>query len=106
MVATRINFRGPLRPDGKPSITRCRPGCHKPKNSECHCTVCHDSFSSADPFDLHRRDGYCLNPASVQLVLVDGIWSTPEGHERRAKDAERMRLARESRGKGKASEAP
>ncbi len=42
-------------------------------NSTCHCGGgCHQTFSGVTTFDRHRRNGQCLDPASVGLTLQPG----------------------------------
>lgn len=94
MVAARLNLVGPMRADGTPGGTRCGANCRTPTGNMAHCTVCHGTFSGVTYFDEHRRDGWCLNPVAIGLVLDDGLWATPEGHAARAVAAERMAVAR------------
>lgn len=42
--------------------------------SRCHCAGCHETFSGATSFTLHRRHGLCLDPWSVGLTDAGGIW--------------------------------
>lgn len=47
----------------------------------CHCSVCHELFSTVSNFDRHRpsRDG-CLTPADAGLVRSTrspGVWCRP-----------------------------
>lgn len=54
-----------------------------------HCTVCHETFTTAANFDRHRRGQaatrVCLDPASVGLVRVQRkgfpAWSMPGREE-------------------------
>lgn len=47
----------------------------------CHCTSCHESFSSASAFDHHRLDFACRPPASRGLALIEGYWQWPQRQE-------------------------
>jgi len=58
------------RPNSGNRYSRCRCGRRWTGLSQCHCTACHRHFSSLGPFDMHRRDGRCNDPAS--LVRKDG----------------------------------
>lgn len=31
----------------------------------CHCTACHETFSTEDNFDGHRKHGRCAKPRKV-----------------------------------------
>ena len=55
-------------------------GCGKSwtGHSRCHCTACHESFSSVSAFDRHRIDFACRPPGDPGLVLVDGYWQWPQ----------------------------
>ncbi len=33
--------------------------------AECHCSVCHRHFSAIGPFDAHRSEDRCLDPATA-----------------------------------------
>lgn len=70
--------------DHRPIGTRCTPDCRTPKGTQAHCSVCHQTTSGVTFFDAHRRDGRCVDLSQLGLVNVDGLWSTPEGHEHRA----------------------
>jgi hypothetical protein len=44
-----------------------------------HCSACHESFTSVSGFDKHRTGShsagrYCLDPASVGLVVANKGW--------------------------------
>lgn len=49
---------------------RCDNRCVKPGvgTNQCHCTVCHKSFTAVGNFDDHRRHGQCLNPADLGMT--------------------------------------
>lgn len=54
----------------------------------CHCggaNGCHRTFTGVGHFDRHRRDGRCVDPATIGLHLVDGrayeAWGTGGEHE-------------------------
>lgn len=34
---------------------------------ECHCTVCHQQFSTVDGFDAHRINGKCIDPPHARV---------------------------------------
>lgn len=65
---------------------RCSDTCVRPTPSQAHCAAlgCHQTFGGVRGFDEHRKDGRCLNPASLGMVRSDlGIWRTPMSDEAR-----------------------
>lgn len=54
-----------------------------------HCGVCHETFGGLGGFDRHRRDGWCLDPSTLGMEDMAGVWRTPATPEAK----ERMRLA-------------
>ncbi|MBL8226031.1 MAG: hypothetical protein JNM50_11960 [Chromatiales bacterium] len=50
-----------------------------PGSPRCLCRSCGCYFSNVRAFDKHRRDGACVNPATVGLVLKGGIWRRGDG---------------------------
>lgn len=70
--------------------TRCTNTCRLPSQSQAHCSVCHRTFGGVSGFDMHRRDGACVDPRKFGIVERDGLWRTPEGHDRREMDAWRL----------------
>lgn len=70
--------------------TRCD-GCEVPTPAQCHCTVCHNTFGTVSSFDKHRRNGECINPLRIGLVLVGDVWRYPPDERME----ERKRHARE-----------
>lgn len=81
----------------RPIGSKCQPTCHRPSASQAHCSVCHVSMSGVSYFDDHRVNGFCVDPLTLGLVEQDGLWSTPEGHQRRAADSARLLAARANR---------
>lgn len=69
--------------DGKPLGSRCTGACLAPANSQCHCSVCHQTIRTVSDFDRHRIGGECLELTELGLVEVDGLWASPEGHAQR-----------------------
>lgn len=59
-----------------PRGTRCTGlGCAVPTASQCHCTVCHETFGGISLFDKHRKEGWCLNPQALEMRKNDrGVW--------------------------------
>ena len=50
--------------------------------TRAHCSGCHETFSTYRVSDKHRTGAFgadrrCVDPASVGLVLVGGIWRGP-----------------------------
>ncbi len=41
--------------------------------SPAHCAACHETFTTVNNFDRHRRNGHCADPAAVALVLTVGV---------------------------------
>ena len=41
-----------------------------------HCLACHFTFSTVANFDRHQRNGECIDPSEVGLVLAPraGYW--------------------------------
>lgn len=52
--------------------------------SRCHCSGCHQTFSSITSFDAHRRRFQCLDPATIGLVQTNGLWHSPDVNTFRA----------------------
>jgi hypothetical protein len=43
--------------------------------SLCHCTSCHRTFGGLTGFDMHRKDGKCLDPQDLGMKITEaGIW--------------------------------
>lgn len=53
----------------------CRCGRRWDKLKTCHCCVCHRTFTAITGFDRHRRNGKCLDPATVGLVDANRTYS-------------------------------
>ena len=55
-----------------PQGYRCDSTCTHPtpqlNTKTSLCPVCHETFSTPRNFDTHRKDGWCLDPATVGLV--------------------------------------
>lgn len=48
----------------------------------CHCTGCHNTFSSPGGFDRHRRDFICQDPRELGMVRGENeVWVTPMSEE-------------------------
>jgi hypothetical protein len=61
-----------------PLGSRCDSTCRKPNGNQAHCTVCGGTFGTVGNFDLHRRNGWCINPEDIGLyVNVHGVWTRP-----------------------------
>lgn len=73
-----------------PIGSRCTATCRLPSQSQAHCSVCHRTFGGVSGFDMHRRNGWCIDPTKFGIVERDGLWRTPEGHDRRELDASRL----------------
>jgi hypothetical protein len=62
------------------SCSRC--GARWAGTVTAHCAGdCHRTFSGVGPFDEHRRDGKCLDPATLGMTLMPGrayeCWGRP-----------------------------
>ena len=55
----------------------CMTSCRQPTPAQAHCGVCHRTWGGVTGFDAHRRDGVCLDPATLGYVERDGVWRTP-----------------------------
>ena len=58
-----------------------------PTGNQARCTVCGELFSTDANFDRHRKgehgvNRHCVDPASVGLVLVAGVWKLPPAKHR------------------------
>ncbi len=42
-----------------------------------HCSACHRSFELVSECLKHRKDGHCLNPLDLGMVMKEGIWAHP-----------------------------
>lgn len=65
---------------------RCGTNCVRPTPAQAHCAAkgCHQTFGGVTGFDAHRRDGECINPTTLGMVLSDlGVWRTPMPDEAR-----------------------
>lgn len=73
-------------------MTDCCAAVH---GAQCHCSLCHQTFSGLTLFDDHQDVNYhrrppvvCKPPQALGLVQdAEGTWCTPEG----LKDRERLR---------------
>lgn len=74
-------FRGRKTERNAPTVPFCTPSSckgHRPSPSQAHCRMCCETFGGISGFDLHRQNGWCLDPASVGLSADDrGIWRWP-----------------------------
>lgn len=54
----------------------CTIVCIQPSPSNAHCAgECHNTFGTVSAFDRHRRDGQCLDPATLRMHRDDrGVW--------------------------------
>ena len=64
----------------------CRCGARWAGSTTAHCGAqCHKIFSGVTAFDAHRRNGVCLDPATVGMSLVPGrayeCWGYPGSTE-------------------------
>jgi hypothetical protein len=48
--------------------------------SKCLCWACRQLFGGVTGFERHQRRGKCLDPATVGLVLREGVWIRPLEH--------------------------
>lgn len=52
-----------------------------PGSTYFHCRSCCSTYQNLTLFDLHRDEGKCWDLEGV--TKEDGIYGTPEGHEKR-----------------------
>lgn len=73
------------------SRQRCDDTCVRPTPSQAHCAGgCHRTFGGITGFDHHRRDGRCIDPATLGMALTDvGIWRVPMSDDAKARFAGR-----------------
>lgn len=74
--------------------------CAGVRGQDCHCAVCHETFSSLNWFDRHQDVAHgakltpviiCHPPVSLGLVKdYRGTWTTPEAAASRLSKAETM----------------
>lgn len=56
------------------------------KGNECGCPTCYRIFTGEKAFDRHRKEGQCVDPASMSLTLDwKGRWTTGLGTKREFK---------------------
>lgn len=61
----------------------CRCGARWGGSNTAHCAAvgCHRTFAAVGGFDAHRRDGRCLDPATIGMAQVAGrpyqCWGYP-----------------------------
>ncbi len=65
----------------------CRCGSRWGGLNTCHCAAdgCHRTFSGVSTFDRHRRDGRCIDPATVGMAALPSrpyeCWGYPNEAE-------------------------
>jgi hypothetical protein len=86
----------------------CTATCHRPSQSQAHCGAagCHRTFRNVDHFDRHRRDGTCVDPATLGMVEVDRIWASPEAHRAAAQARGVLETSRSRRASRRQSPEP
>lgn len=42
-----------------------------------HCSGCHRTFGGTKSFDMHRKYYKCVDPVTLKLEEVDGVWRQP-----------------------------
>lgn len=42
--------------------------------ASAHCSACHETFTGVTIFGVHRRNGQCLKPPDVGLVVASRVW--------------------------------
>lgn len=58
-------------------MTACTDTCKRPSPAQAHCATCHRTFGGVTGFDRHRRNGACIDPATVGYELVVDVWRLP-----------------------------
>jgi len=46
-------------------MTKCQCGLVWTSLTECHCAKCHRHFGGVAGFDMHRKGGECVDPATL-----------------------------------------
>lgn len=77
----------PSTPEKAPLVTASAYSCGGCSNTwtrlnACHCSGCHRTFGGVKGFDIHRRGGRCIDPATVTssttgiavFTETNGIW--------------------------------
>lgn len=54
----------------------CNPDCRKANGRQCHCSVCHRTFTGISTFDQHRVGGTCVIGPRRVLSEKDGVWGS------------------------------
>lgn len=60
----------------------CKCGARWTGPGRAHCAAddCHQTFGGVTSFDVHRKNGTCLDPAVLGLILnAKGIWVAQYG---------------------------
>lgn len=61
-----------------------------------HCPSCHDTFAALRLFDLHRRNGTCVPPATIMERGewlerdAEGVWTSPGSIKNARKQRQRI----------------
>jgi hypothetical protein len=85
---------------------RCGVDCPTPTKFQAHCSDCHRTFGGITGFDLHRRNGECIDPSTFDYVCLDGVWRTKEGQEAVTRFRTRVAGKEGRRRRSDASSAP
>lgn len=72
---------------GTPVTVRCTPDCKSPTPAQAHCAAagCHRTFGGVTGFDKHRDNGACIDPATLGMTEIAGVWRVPMTEEARAR---------------------
>ncbi|MEV5819389.1 hypothetical protein AB0L22_09450 [Micromonospora haikouensis] len=65
----------------------CHTTCVLPTPAQAHCSACHTTFGGVTGFDSHRKDGTCVDPATLGFVQRDGVWRMPMSEDARERFA-------------------
>ena len=59
----------------------CTNTCIAPSPTNAHCGACHRTFGSVTGFDRHRRNGECVDPATLPMHTdARGVWRWDGGN--------------------------
>lgn len=59
-------------------MNRCQAGCTWTGTNRCHCSGCHQTFSTIGNFDAHHKGNQCLAPNELGLEKSEsGVWVRP-----------------------------
>ena len=61
----------------------CTSDCKQPTPAMAHCTCCPRTWGGVGGFDAHRKNGQCVDPATLGYIETDRVWRTPMSEDAR-----------------------